>query len=80
MDFDVMPRTESQHAGESTPGVGARMLSAADIMALGFSRIAAYQLLNRQDFPTVRIGRRLYVRYDRFIEWMDSHANERAAV
>ena len=59
---------------------GARMLSAPDLMALGFTRLKTYELFNRQDFPTVRIGRRLYVRYDRFVEWMDSHANERAAV
>lgn len=58
---------------------GARMLCAADLVSLGFSRAIAYQLLNRADFPTVRIGRRLFVRYDRLIEWLEAHEGEQVA-
>lgn len=58
---------------------GAKMLCAADLVDLGFSRAIAYQLLNRADFPTVKIGRRLFVRYDRLIEWLEAHEGEQAA-
>ena len=56
----------------------AKMLGAADLVNLGFSRAIAYQLLNRADFPTVKIGRRLFVRYDRLIEWLEAHEGEQA--
>ena len=57
----------------------AKMLGAADLVNLGFSRAIAYQLLNRADFPTVKIGRRLFVRYDRLIEWLEAHEGEQVA-
>ena len=57
----------------------AKMLGAADLVNLGFSRAIAYQLLNRADFPTVKIGRRLFVRYDRLIEWLEAHEGEEVA-
>ena len=56
-----------------------KMMSAPDLMHMGFSRAAAYQLFNREDFPTVRIGRRLFVRSDRLMKWLEDHENERAA-
>lgn len=57
-----------------------KMMSAQDLVQFGFSRAAAYQLFNREDFPTVRIGRRLFVRSDRLMKWLEDHENERAAV
>lgn len=51
----------------------AKMLGASDLVELGFSRNIAYQLLNRADFPTVKIGKRLYVRSDRLAEWLKNH-------
>lgn len=56
-----------------------KMLCASDLVDMGFSRAIAYQLLNRADFPTVRIGRRLFVRYDRLIEWLEAHEGEQVA-
>lgn len=50
-----------------------KMLSAVDLVEMGFSRAVAYQLLNRADFPAVRIGRRLFVRYDRLMAWLEEH-------
>ena len=47
-------------------------LSADDVAAvLGISRTNAYVLLHREDFPTLKIGKRLLVPRDRFIRWID---------
>lgn len=47
-------------------------LSADDVAAvLGISRTNAYALLHREDFPTLKIGKRLLVPRDRFIRWID---------
>ncbi len=37
---------------------------------LGVSKSAAYDLLHREDFPTLRIGKRLLVVASRFDEWL----------
>lgn len=39
--------------------------------ALGISRAGAYQLLHTEDFPTLRIGKRMLVPKDRLIVWID---------
>lgn len=41
---------------------------------LGISRAGAYQLLHRQDFPTLRVGKRMLVPKDKFILWIDRHS------
>lgn len=41
--------------------------------ALGISRAGAYQLLNLETFPTLRIGKRLLVPKDRLIDWIDQN-------
>ena len=57
------------------------MLSAPDLMQMGFSRVRAYQLFHTEGFPVVRMGRRLYVRADRLAEWLEEHEGpETAAV
>ena len=56
-----------------------KMMSAQDLISFGFSRAAAYQLFNRDDFPTVKIGRRLFVRSDRLMEWLEEHEEAKAA-
>lgn len=58
---------------ENIKGYGCEMLSAGDLVNMGFSRAIAYQLFHREDFPTVRIGKRLFVRRDRLIQWLDEH-------
>ena len=46
-------------------------LSAEDIAAvLNISRGNAYTLLHREDFPTLRIGKRLISPRNQFLEWM----------
>lgn len=64
---------------ENIKGSGREMLCAVDLMAMGFSRAIAYQLFHREDFPTVRIGKRLFVRRDRLLKWLEDQENESAA-
>lgn len=42
--------------------------------ALDISRAGAYQLLHMEDFPTLRIGKRMLVPKDRLIVWIDRNA------
>jgi predicted DNA-binding transcriptional regulator AlpA len=39
--------------------------------ALGISRAGAYQLMHREDFPTLQIGKRLLVPRDKLQLWID---------
>ena len=41
--------------------------------ALGISRAGAYQLLNTETFPTLRIGTRLLVPKDKLIDWIEQN-------
>lgn len=48
-------------------------LNASDVAsALGISRANAYFLFHAEDFPTLRIGKRLMVGKTEFINWMKS--------
>lgn len=51
------------------------MLSAKNIIDLGFSRAIAYQLLNRNDLPVIRIGSRKFLHRDLFFEWLNTQAS-----
>lgn len=42
----------------------------ADVLGIGRSK--AYELLNSQGFPAIRLGRRMVVPRDRFLEWLDA--------
>ena len=47
-------------------------LNAEDISkVLNISIGNTYNLLLREDFPTIHIGKRMIVPRDRFFEWMD---------
>ena len=48
------------------------MLSANDIQAMGFTRTIAYNILNRNDVPVVKIGSRKFIQRDKFFDWLDS--------
>ena len=43
--------------------------------ALRISRAGAYNLLSRDDFPTLHIGRRKLVMKNDLIAWLKSHTN-----
>lgn len=47
------------------------MLNAEDVQAvMNISRAGAYQLMHREDFPVIMIGKRMVVPRDEFIEWV----------
>lgn len=50
------------------------ILSARDLQGIGFSRSAAYQLLNRADLPVIRIGSRRFLHRQLFEEWLAAQA------
>ena len=46
------------------------ILSAKDLQEMGFSRSMSYALFNREDIPVIRIGKRKFIRRDKFFEWL----------
>ncbi|MBQ3843021.1 MAG: helix-turn-helix domain-containing protein [Ruminiclostridium sp.] len=42
---------------------------------LGIAQSSAYELMHGNDFPTVKIRSRMVVPKERFIEWVNSHAD-----
>ena len=42
--------------------------------ALGISVSSAYELIHEKDFPSIRIGNRLIIPKDKFIEWVNAKA------
>ena len=50
-------------------------LNAEDIsQVLNISIGNAYNLLHREDFPTLHIGKRMLVSRDKLVRWMDEQA------
>lgn len=52
------------------------MMTAKDLQAMGFSRQITYQLLNREDAPTVRIGKRIFVPKYKFLDWFSEFSGK----
>lgn len=52
--------------------------SYSDLMAAGFSRSMAYELLNREDMPVVKIGSRRFMNAELFREWLREQATGKA--
>ena len=50
----------------STPEI----LSAKDLQDMGFSRSMSYALFNREDIPVIHIGKRKFIRREKFMEWL----------
>ena len=40
---------------------------------LGIAPSSAYELMHEKDFPTLRVGNRLVVPKEKFIEWVQTH-------
>lgn len=47
------------------------MLTAEDLQNFGFSRSMAYGFLNREDVPVIKIGKRKFIRREKFYEWLE---------
>ena len=40
---------------------------------LGIAPSSAYELMHEKDFPTLRIGNRMVVPKEKFIQWIEQH-------
>ena len=48
-------------------------LTVPDIQqALGISKNTAYELVNRADFPKLRVGKRILIPRDAFMRWLEA--------
>ena len=47
------------------------MLSANEIRTMGFTRNMAYSILDREDVPVIRIGKRKFIRKEKFLAWLE---------
>lgn len=53
--------------------------NASDIaQLLGISRSAAYELMHREDFPTITIGKRMVVLQKQFYDWVNQQSQNSA--
>ncbi|MBE0448813.1 MAG: helix-turn-helix domain-containing protein [Actinobacteria bacterium] len=43
---------------------------------LGISRVLAFNMVKAEDFPAVRIGRRIVIPRDKFLDWLDRKASK----
>ena len=49
------------------------MMNAEQVaMVLEISRAGAYQILHREDFPCIRLGKRMMVRREAFLRWLEA--------
>lgn len=52
------------------------LLSVKDIQEiLGISSQNAYAIFHRRDFPLIKLGKRLYVRREPFLSWLNKIEN-----
>jgi excisionase family DNA binding protein len=52
-------------------------LNANDISnLLGISKSTAYELMSNNEFPSIRLGGRVLVERDKFINWLDKKAEK----
>lgn len=47
------------------------MMTATDLQNFGFTRSMAYAFLNREDVPMIRIGKRKFIRREKFYKWLE---------
>ena len=49
-------------------------LNAATVSkVLGIAPSSSYELMHEKDFPTLRVGSRMVVPKEKFIEWVEQH-------
>lgn len=47
--------------------------------ALGIGRNQAYDLVNRDDFPKIRVGRKILIPRDAFLRWLEKQTESLGA-
>ena len=53
------------------------MLSVMDIASvLGISKSGAYTLAHSKEFPAFRVGRRIVVSQEKFLEWLEQQSSK----
>ena len=53
------------------------MLSMMDVASvLGISKAGAYTLAHSRDFPAFRVGRRIVISQEKFLDWLEKQATE----
>lgn len=58
-----------------------RALSVTEMAeTLGISRTTAYELVNREDFPSMRIGQRIIVPVDALDRWLERGVADAASM
>ena len=61
-----------QRTPQNRPSLECRVYVTEDLMQLlGVSRSVAYCLVNRQDFPSIRVGRKILIPRDAFEKWLE---------
>ena len=45
-------------------------------VVLGIASASTYELMHQPDFPTLRIGRRIVVPKEKFIQWVERNTEE----
>ncbi|MBR3909036.1 MAG: helix-turn-helix domain-containing protein [Clostridia bacterium] len=54
------------------------MLNAQNLTeVLGISIASAYELMHEKDFPSFRVGSRMFVNREKFIAWVDEKSGEK---
>lgn len=54
-------------------------LTVSDLQqALGCGRRQAYELVNRQGFPVIRLGKRILIPRDAFLRWLAAQTEQQA--
>ena len=51
------------------------MLTVADVLGIGLAH--AYEVVRRQDFPTITLGSRIIVPRDKFIQWIEEKTSKK---
>ena len=54
------------------------MLNAQNLTeVLGISIASAYELMHEKDFPSFKVGSRMFVNREKFIAWVDEKSREK---
>jgi len=80
MEMNTIPSVETAQQSEEPVRTCPKMTLTVDVLAeeLNISRNTAYNLADRKDFPSFRVGRRLLVNRALLQEWMDQNSRPEA--